>query len=394
MRRFLRALLTATLLALPPSLAAGVAGSPATDPEPALEEIIRAIESDRLDEALKRTDRLLESHPTFRLGHLIRGDLLLAKARPLHQFGDAEGVPPAELADLREEALARLKAYRNRPRPGLVPRSLLALSPDQEHAVVVDTDSSRLFVFRNDSGSPRYVADYYISQGKAGAEKSTEGDKRTPIGVYFVTSAIPAADLPDFYGSGAYPINYPNEWDRRLGRKGYGIWLHGSPPDTYSRPPRASDGCVVLANADLDALSDYVTPGQTPVIIGHDIEWLDPAAWRAERSTLVKRIEAWRQDWESRDTSRYLRHYATDFRSDAHDIRDWGMQKRRMNASKDWIRITLSNLSMFRSPGADDLVVVTFDQHFRSNDLNSDLRKRQYWVRRDGTWKIAYEGAL
>src|SRR3546814_8483534 len=48
--------------------------------------------------------------------------------------------------------------------------------------------------------------------------------------------------LPDFYGDGAYPLNYPNEWDKHEGRKGYGIWLHGTPSTTYSRPPRASDG--------------------------------------------------------------------------------------------------------------------------------------------------------
>jgi murein L,D-transpeptidase YafK len=68
---------------------------------------------------------------------------------------------------------------------------------------------------------------------------------------------MPQDKLTDFYGSGAFPINYPNEWDRIRGRNGYGIWLHGTPRDTYSRPPRASDGCIVLSNEDLD-LHSYV----------------------------------------------------------------------------------------------------------------------------------------
>ena len=30
-------------------------------------------------------------------------------------------------------------------------------------------------------------------------------------------------------GDGAFPLNYPNEWDRRLNKTGSGIWLHGTP---------------------------------------------------------------------------------------------------------------------------------------------------------------------
>ena len=58
-----------------------------------------------------------------------------------------------------------------------------------------------------------------------------------------------------FYGTAAFPISYPNEWDRRQGRNGFGIWLHGTPSDTYSRPPRASDGCVVLTNQDIQTMN-------------------------------------------------------------------------------------------------------------------------------------------
>jgi murein L,D-transpeptidase YafK len=72
-----------------------------------------------------------------------------------------------------------------------VPRYLLQMHPEQKHAVVVDTQKSRLYLYQNDKGTPRFVADYYISQGKLGADKSREGDKKTPIGVYHVTSSLP-----------------------------------------------------------------------------------------------------------------------------------------------------------------------------------------------------------
>jgi len=37
--------------------------------------------------------------------------------------------------------------------------------------------------------------------------------------------------------------------------------------------------------------------------------------------------------------------------------------------------------------------VVTFDQNYASNNLVSQIRKRQYWIREDGVWRILHEGA-
>ena len=120
--------------------------------------------------------------------------------------------------------------------------------------LVVDANRSRLYVYENQGGQLKLVTDYYISQGKLGINKIKAGDQKTPIGVYYITSRLPGARLPDFYGTGALPINYPNEWDKLNGRSGSGIWLHGTPSDSYSRPPLSSDGCVVLTNPDLNKL--------------------------------------------------------------------------------------------------------------------------------------------
>jgi hypothetical protein len=76
----------------------------------------------------------------------------------------------------------------------------------------VDTSRSRLFVYANDFGRPRYVTDFYISLGKNGVEKSREGDQKTPLGVYTIIAM--KDKLPDFYGTNAYPLSYPNEWDK------------------------------------------------------------------------------------------------------------------------------------------------------------------------------------
>ena len=224
-----------------------------------------------------------------------------------------------------------------------MPRYVLQLNAEQKHALVVDSRRSRLYVYANDGGRPRLVADYYVTLGKNGIEKTREGDQKTPIGVYHVTANLPRKKLTDFYGAGAFPINYPNEWDRRQGRNGHGIWLHGVPSNVYSRPPRASDGCIVLANADLEALAPHVQIGLTPVIIADEIEWSDAAALEAERAVLAAALEQWRADWESRDTERYLAHYSRALRRGGRGLRRLGgAQAQGERARKSWIKVALA----------------------------------------------------
>ncbi len=358
-----------------------------------LSAVVQAIEANRLELALQRVEKLIAAHPNFRLAHLIRGDLLMARARPLETFGNVmKTVPQEKVEDLRAEALVRLRALRERPGTGRLPSSILQLHPGQRYALLVDSRRSRLYVFENADGRPQYVADYYVSLGKRGVEKTREGDQKTPIGVYHVTANLPRQKLSDFYGAGAYPINYPNEWDKRLGRDGFGIWVHGTPPDTYSRPPRASDGCIVLANPDLLAVGRLVQVGMTPVIIADEVAWADAATLEAERGALAATLEAWRRDWESRDAKPYLEHYAAGFRSGSQDLAAWAAHKRGVNAAKTWIRVNLAQISMLRDPNQVDFVVVSFQQDYRSSNLSNTVRKLQYWKKENGRWRILYEG--
>jgi murein L,D-transpeptidase YafK len=366
--------------------------------EAMLARVFDLIEQSNWERALEQTDALIHAYPNFHLAYLLRGDLLMARARPLTAFGASgahktESKVTARIADLREEASVRLRAYRDRPKLDYVPRYLLQMRADQEYAVVVDTQTSRLYLYRNDGGTPRFAADYYVSQGKLGAEKMREGDQRTPIGVYHVTASLPRQRLTAFYGSGAFPLSYPNNWDRLMGRNGHGIWLHGTPSDTFSRPPKASDGCVVLANQDLDKLSHTLQVGLTPVIISNSIEWLSLDDWQTERDSLRAVIEEWRQDLESRDIDRYARHYSHQFKEGRYDYRGWLDYKRQVAAGKTWIKVATNNVSMFRSPGREEYVVVTFEQDYRSNNINNVMMKRQYWIKEDGRWKIVREGA-
>ena len=362
------------------------------DVEASLVRTIIGLPQYGLRQAIGEIDLALSKRPNFLLGHLIKGDLLMARAGNPVAFGPVAAVPGSSMAPLQEEARARLKRYLDAPPTDYLPLPIVQLGPGQSHAILVDTARSRLFVFANRGGEPRYVTDFYISIGKNGDEKRRQGDQKTPVGVYTVVSS--KVKLPDFYGPGAYPISYPNEWDRQLGRNGHGIWLHGTPSETYSRPPRATDGCVVLTNDDLRRLARYVDVGRTPVVISTGVRWVTPERWQETRREFLSTFEQWRAEWESLDTDRYLTHYSSRFRSDGKDLAAWGAHKRKVNAGKSWVKVGVSDLSVFGHPDGEDMVVVTFAQDYRSSNLTNRTVKRQYWSRDQGRWRVVFETVI
>ncbi|MGB8517353.1 MAG: L,D-transpeptidase family protein [Gallionella sp.] len=359
--------------------------------EAQLTKSLQAISNNRLDVALNEVDSLLRANPNFRLAQLVKGDLLMARAGAINSFGNAANAPRDKIQDLRDEARVRLQRMQALPADKQAPRFLWQLDATQKYALVVDTSRSTLFVYENVNGQARYVTDYYVTIGKLGTEKVAAGDQRTPIGVYFIKAELPKNQLSDTYGSGAFPLSYPNEWDRKNNRTGQGIWLHGTPSDTYSRPPRASNGCVVLSNDNLDKLAPYLQVGVTPVIITNHME-TESAQDDGDRDALRAEIEQWRKDWSSLDTEAYLKHYSANFSSDNQNFAAWANQKRLVNSGKSWVKVDVAGVSMFTYPEQPDMVVVNFDQDYTSSNLANRMKKRQYWIKQNNQWKIIYEG--
>lgn len=355
-------------------------------------DAIQDIRASKPDSALANVDRVIAMRPDFKLAHLIKGDLLQSKARALPTFGAApKNSNRASLDDLKAEARVRLLRYLDQPDPDKLPRQVLQLAPDQKYALLADAGRARLYVFENIDGEPRLIRDFYVSVGRNGVDKRSEGDKKTPTGVYTISGRKTRSQLTAFYGAGAFPLDYPNEWDERLGNGGHGIWLHGVPPNTYSRPPKASDGCLVVANPDYDDLSRYIRPGNTPIVIADRTEWLDRETWLAARKEVLDELESWKADWQRLDADRFLGHYTDDFLREAG--RSWSESKRRNIVQKNWISVGLSDVSLFVYPG-NDLAVVTFTQTYASDKHRDVSRKRLYLKRDREQWRITLEKAL
>ena len=130
------------------------------------------------------------------------------------------------------------------------------------HTVVVDKSRRELFVLEETQDNYRIVARYPVSLGSERGDKITQGDNRTPEGLYKITE-IKNEKLPQKYGPRAYVLNYPNEFDQRQNKSGYGIWIHGSGMGDKTKP---TEGCVQLNDFHVIALGEYVGEG-APIYI-------------------------------------------------------------------------------------------------------------------------------
>lgn len=281
--------------------------------EQRLLQSLMAIQNNDIDQALKLVTELVDSAPNYKLAQLLKADLFALKSGQslvAHSFATDY---PKTLAKLHKEAAVRW-AFANQSSKSAhtlleVLQSVVLKSAGQTPVILVDLQQRRLHLFRQQNHHWIEIANFYSSIGARGTGKQKEGDRRTPVGIYQVVDYISDRRLPDFYGSGALPINYPNPWDQYLGRTGSGIWLHGVPKDTYVRDPNASRGCVVLSNDDMsDLIKKYKIPLRTPVIL-----WDAKKAFKSDGvmsgqsflAQLKPRIEASNMDWQSTAVYRY-----------------------------------------------------------------------------------------
>ena len=120
-----------------------------------------------------------------------------------------------------------------------------------DYALIVDKTCQEVYVYhRDDLSQP--VKTYPCSTGGGIGPKTKKNDRKTPEGVYFITSAYDEAELTPIYGVYAFPIDYPNPFAKMEGKEGYGIWFHG-----LDKPlkPNDSNGCIAMNNWDISDLA-------------------------------------------------------------------------------------------------------------------------------------------
>ena len=362
------------------------------DIEELLIKSLYEIADGNLNNALLTIDTIIEKKPNFKLAHLIKGDIYQAYAEGINAFGGPDNQSKEKLNDLKEEARQRIKSHLKTGFSSINSTIRTTLPENLQKIIYIDTSNSRLFIFEKDGVMLNKVFDVYASIGKNGSRKNHEGDKKTPIGIYSLEKKI-KQPLSDFYGEGAYPINYPNSLDKLLNKTGHGIWIHGTPKNTYSRPPQSSDGCVVIANEDFINFERQINNNNVKVIISDEsYEDYFKASHESNHSDFISAFNSWKTNWEAKNFDSYLAFYDSNAQYNFKNFKNWTDTKLKVFENSNAINVFVENFLAIDYPDdKDNLKFVEFKQTYTSNITNNVSIKQQIWRKFNNEWKIISE---
>jgi len=274
---------------------------------------------------------------------------------------------------------------------GVLPAYVLQLPDSVDDILIVETDSSTMYRFGQGDDALENRGTHYVSIGENGVGKQRPWDRRTPLGIYFISEQLDTRLLHEKYGPTAFPLDYPNVRDRSLRRGGDGIWIHGVAPQAGNRPPRDTDGCIALRNDELLAIADKLLPLVTPVVITRKIDWRRPQQIAALREELNAALDAWAKSYESGDLHRYLSSYADNFEYRGMIRSEWAAF--RTATFTNVVRsLALDDVLLLADPEESDLYLSRFRQEISDDERTVATIKRLYWQRSvDGKLRIIAE---
>ncbi len=350
------------------------------------------ISAGELNDALITLDEIIKQKPNFKLAHLIRGDIYQAYAHGISDFGSSSNFSKDKIEDLKEEAKKRIESHLHNA-TDIIDSPRVTLPQNIDNLIYVDTNKSRLYLFEIRDHTLIKIFDEYASIGKNGSGKNFEGDKKTPLGVYTLGEKI-TQPLSDFYGEGAFPIDYPNVYDKLLNKTGHGIWIHGTPKDTYSRAPKSSDGCIVISNENFNALESILKNKQTKVILSklsYD-QYFNAENNIDKHNNFMSYFESWISNWTLKNYSEYIAFYDANAKYNSKAFEIWSSKKKKVFENTNDIQIAIDNLTIIDYPEEEENVkYVEFTQTYNSDLLKQTLQKKQIWRKFINEWKIISE---
>lgn len=246
------------------------------------------------------------------------------------------------------------------------PSGLISLSRDEgfsSYSFVVDKTKRTLSVYETLGEEIKLIQEYPADIGKQMGEKTRENDHKTPVGIYFLESELTQPAIPfETYGNLAFTTDYPNIFDKREQKTGYGIWLHAV-PDTVPLT-RGSRGCVVVRNDVIKLLKNYVKTGETPILIYDSVQYLAPEEYKAQKSKFLTDFENWRTAWQNQDVDTYIKYYDETFKNDQMNYKQWYKHKKKLKNLYSYIKVNLSSPLILKNK---DQVVIRTVQRYESN---------------------------
>ena len=273
-----------------------------------------------------------------------------------------------------------------------LPAYLLEMPKSVSDILIADAASATLHRFVRSGDNIIEKDRRYMSIGLNGTGKERAWDRKTPLGVYFITKKIDTSGLHEKYGVAAYALDYPNAWDRQKERTGSGIWLHGVDRRNPDRPPRDTDGCLALPNEEISRLAGVLEPHVTPVIVARELVWATPAEIRNTRLEFHLVLDIWKDSLARGDLDTYLSLYADDFIYGDMNKDKWSSYRTGMFESRPLNGVTIDNVMLLADPEEPNLYLSRFTQVLYTHTGPEKTTKRLYWRRsQDQRWEIVSE---
>ena len=281
-----------------------------------------------------------------------------------------------------------LAALASASEDNMLPDAIIYPGNKPGHILVVDKAQQILYLYSHDGrGQTTLERIMNCSTGERKGDKLVEGDKKTPNGYYIFNQKLLPRELSPIYGALAYPTNYPNFWDKKLGRGGYGIWIHGinKPLVDYD-----SNGCIELENADIAKMEEIIGLYDTPLLTYESLTLMPQDELRQEAEDIRKFIEGWRRAWVNKDHQAYRAAYAPEFvNSDGRSFEGWMTHKENVARNYKTIKVEVKDLRIFRHR---DVIAAVFEQDYRGDQRFTSVGlKRLYLGKINGQYKILGE---
>jgi len=259
------------------------------------------------------------------------------------------------------------------------PAYVLLLPTSVQTVLIAETDTATLYRYRSDAAGLVLENEQRISVGQNGVGKQTSGDRRTPLGIYFILEELDTSNIHEKYGPVAFPLDYPNAWDALHDRTGYGIWIHGVAPGSGLRPARDTDGCIALPNTELLVLQRYLTPARTPVIVTRSIRRASRVQIAQARDALLTALGSWVASYRDGDWHRFLGLYADEFTYRGMSREEWSAFRLESAGNSPLTEFVIDEVMLLADPEEPGLYISRFRQQSAESGRSVTITKRLYW---------------
>lgn len=228
-------------------------------------------------------------------------------------------------------------------------------------AILVDKKTNQLHVAQYLDGAYKVIKSYHATLGQVRGDKYSEGDLKTPEGIYTFKNKQTPPSLKPKFGKMAFSLNFPNSFDQIAGNTGSSIMLHATNEPERLKKNYDSEGCVVVNNEEITEISQSIRVGLTPILVFSELtdDYLKPG----QTAGLKEFFQSWISTWEGKSIDHYIEHYHSDFSANGMNRDQWKNYKKSLNERYSTIRINPEEVHYYRHPKYS---TITFTQNYTS----------------------------